>query len=278
VLFFPGISTIAIRVYGRLGNFTSATENNGGVSASSLYFPNGLHVDASGVYIADHSNNRIFFFSSNFTVASRVYGQFGSFLTNKVNNATVSASSLSFPTSVFAITNGVYIADSQNNRVLVYSKNSTVADCVYGQHGFESSLPNSEMVSASSLWSLSGVFADASGTYIADSNNNRVLFYSGGSVNASRVYGQPGNFSTNAPNLGGISANTLSMPNSIAVDSSGVYIGDSGNNRVLFYPVTSTTATQVYGQPNFVSNVANNGGISRSSLDRLLEDKRKKKE
>ncbi len=54
----------------------------------------------------------------------------------------------------------------------------------------------------------------------------------------------------------------------IALDSSGnLYVADEYNNRVLFYPAGSTTATRVYGQSgSFTSNTANNGGISANSL------------
>ncbi len=42
----------------------------------------------------------------------------------------------------------------------------------------------------------------------------------------------------------------------------GVYIADCGNNRVLFFLGTSVTASSVYGQANFTSNLANRGGSS----------------
>ena len=50
----------------------------------------------------------------------------------------------------------------------------------------------------------------------------------------------------------GVSASdtSLSGPLGVFADASGVYVADSGNNRVLFYPETSTTATRVYGQGN----------------------------
>ncbi|MCB1157590.1 MAG: hypothetical protein H7A25_22630 [Leptospiraceae bacterium] len=50
-------------------------------------------------------------------------------------------------------------------------------------------------------------------------------------------------------------------------DSSGVYILDYTNNRALYYPGTSTTATVVWGQGgSFTTGTANNGGISAGSL------------
>ncbi len=49
-------------------------------------------------------------------------------------------------------------------------------------------------------------------------------------------------------------------------------MADHVNNRVLFYPAGSTTATQVYGQGgSFTTNTANNGGISANSLNQPTE-------
>ena len=76
-----------------------------------------------------------------------------------------------------------------------------------------------------------------------------MLFYPSGSTTATRVYGQLGSFTTNTPNNGGVSANSFCDPLGVALDSSGnLYVADYGNNRVLFYPAGSTTATRVYGQ------------------------------
>jgi secreted PhoX family phosphatase len=69
------------------------------------------------------------------------------------------------------------------------------------------------------------------------------------STTADVVYGQLGSFTTNYPNDGGISANSLHDPDGIAVDSSGnLYVSDQQNSRVLFYPAGSTTATGSTGR------------------------------
>jgi sugar lactone lactonase YvrE len=52
------------------------------------------------------------------------------------------------------------------------------------------------------------------------------------------------------------------------LDGSGnLYVADYSNNRVLYYPAGSTTATRVYGQSgSFTTNTGNKGGISANSL------------
>ncbi len=146
----------------------------------------------------------------------------------------------------------------------------TIADVVYGQGGsFTTNNLNNGGISANSSSNPQGVALDSSGNlYVVDSGNSRVLFYPSGSTTATRVYGQDGSFSASSENNGGISANSLSGPTGVALDSSGnLYVVDNPNNRVLFYPSGSTTATRVYGQGgSFASNTPNNGGVSANSL------------
>ncbi len=251
VLYYSGTSTTATRVYGQLGSFTSATANNGGVSANSLNNSltiSGVAVNAGGVYIVDSGNNRVLYYSGTSTTATRVYGQGSIFTTNTANNGGVSANSLNAPQGIAVDAGGVYIADNGNHRVLYFSGTSTTASRVYGQGGiYTTNTANNGGVSANSLNYPNGVAADAGGVYISDKGNNRALYYSGTNTTATRVYGQGGIYTTNTVNNGGISANSLNNPKGIAVDSSGVFIV-GGNNRVLYYLGTSTTATRVYGQ------------------------------
>jgi NHL repeat len=74
----PLTDTVADRVFGQGGSFTSGTCNLGGVSASSLCNPTGVAVDAGGrLYIADLSNSRVLEYDNPLTdtVADRVFGQ-----------------------------------------------------------------------------------------------------------------------------------------------------------------------------------------------------------
>jgi len=73
----------ATRVYGQAGSFTTLTSNKGGISADSLYNPQGIAIDSSGgIYIADRFNNRVLYYSAGSTTATKVYGQNGSFTIN----------------------------------------------------------------------------------------------------------------------------------------------------------------------------------------------------
>ena len=94
-----------------------------------------------------------------------------------------------------------------------------------------------------------------------------------GDTVADRVLGQF-DFSNNAPNL--IDAPGLKGPFSVAIDASvtpnRLYVADSLNSRVLGYKDVTTfinggAADLVIGQPDFISGIANNGGLSANSLN-----------
>lgn len=272
-LIFLSGSSSASTVFGQFGSYASIAINNGGISADSLFSPRGITVDNSGnLFIADTSNNRILYYLPGSTTATRVYGQLGNFTTGTINNGGISANSLAGPYKPTVDADGnLYIANLFAHRVLYYPAGSTTATRVYGQLGsFTTNTLNNGGISADSLNAPVGTALDANGNlYIADRQNNRVLVYPPGSTTATKVFGQFGSFTTNTANNGGVSANSLSAPTGITIDTNGnVYIADSANHRVLYYPTGTTTATRVFGQMNsFTSNTANNGGITASSLN-----------
>ena len=270
VLFYPAGSTTATRIYGQSGDYTSNVANSGGLSANTLSGPYGIALDSGGgLYVADYGNNRVLFYPSGSTTASRVYGQGGSFTSNAANNGGISASSLHQPTAVTLDSSGnLYVVDQYNNRVLFYPSGTTTATKVYGQGGSFSTVNTGSGVNGLNFPVAAAL--DSSGDlYVSDGNNNRVLFYPNNSTTATQVYGQFGSFTSNAANTGGISANSLQNPAGLTVDSSGnLYVADANNRRLLFYPFGTTTATRVYGQGgSFTSNAAS--GISANSLSQV---------
>ncbi len=262
VLYYSGTSTTATRVYGQGGSFTSNTGNKGGISADSLYFPNTIAVDAGGVYIVDGTNNRVLYYPGTSTTATRVYGQGGSFSSSA---AGTTATSLNGPNGIAMGAGGVFISEGSNNRVLYFFGTDTTATRVYGQGGSFTS--NAAGTTSTSLNYPTGVTVDAGGVYISEYYNNRVMYYSGTSTTATRVYGQGGSFTTGTGNNGGVSADSLFGPEEITVVNDGIYIPDYANNRILYYSGTSTTASRVYGQQeSFTTRAANKGGIGAATL------------
>ena len=279
---FPCVGGAASLVFGQGGSFTSGNGDNGGITANSLSFPNGVAVDASGdVYITDTGNSRVLEFNTPLTVtatpgsgdttADLVFGQGGSFSSGDSNSGGLSAESLNFPFGIAVDgASNLYIADEGNNRVLEYNtplittvtlgSGDTTADLVFGQAGsFISSTPDNGGVSANSLSQPYGVSVDsASNVYIVEGDNARVLEYNtpltasvtpgSGDTTADLVFGQGGSFTSagcNSDDGGGEpSANDLCFPNGAAVDTSGnLYVADNNNNRVVEYNTPLTTDT-----------------------------------
>ncbi|TGN19903.1 NHL repeat-containing protein [Leptospira idonii] len=263
VLFYPGTSTTATRVYGQGGNFTTA--NTGSVTDNTFYGVPGANVpdiavDATGVYVSDIYGSRVLFFPGTSTTATRVYGQNGNFTTVNVG---AGADGLANPEGIVTDSTGVYIVDTFNNRILFYPGTSTTATRVYGQSGsFTSNTSNNGGISADSLDNPRGICINEDGVYVADTNNSRVLFYPGISTTATRVYGQNGNFTTNVV---GTTASTLSNPWFVSCYAGNVYISDRGNHRILGYEGNATIATRVWGQNgSFTGNAA---GLSDKELN-----------
>jgi len=156
------------------------------------------------------------------------------FTYSTANSYGVSAYSLNYPFGLCVDPNGgVYVADTDNNRVLHYSGASTMATTVLGQGGSYTTgaANNGGLVSASSLSGPVGVARDSSGAlYVVDDINHRMLYFASGATVATRVYGQGGSFTSATSNKGGVGPNTLYYPAAVVVDSNNKpYIADSSH-------------------------------------------------
>ena len=192
------------------------------------------------------------------TTATKAYGQTSLTSSSRATTAT----GLNMPYSAVTDSNGnLYVADTSNNRVVVYPAGATTANQVFGQSGsFTTGSLNNGGVSANSLSSPCDVAVDASGNvYICDQYNNRVLYYPKGATTATRVYGQGSSGTSFSTSASGVSATALNNPTGVAVDASGnVYIADYNNNRVLYFPSGTVTATRVYGQGSTGTSLTTN--------------------
>ena len=260
--------------------------STGTATASNLCSPAGVAVDEAGnLFVADSQNNRVLEYANPFTACSGVFpcvggpanlvlGQGVSFTSNTANNGGLGAASLDAPLQVAVDgTGNLYVADSNNNRVLEYNaplSTGATATKVFGQGGSSTSNACDFDVgglkltaSANDLCDPVGVALDGLGNlYVTDFDNRRVLEYNtplnagsgesgAGDTTADTVFGQAGSFTSRTCNSVGITADGLCFPSAIAVDGSGnVYIADGASNRVLEYntPLTTdTNADKVFG-------------------------------
>jgi hypothetical protein len=205
-------------------------------SASGLCHPGGLTFDSAGnLWVADSQNHRVVMYAqaslgTNGASASVVLGQpsFGASM-NTANNGGLSATSLDLPTALaFDSAGNLWVADTGNNRVLMYPKaslatNGAAATLELGQPAATAFSSNSPGVGQSLLTDPLGLAFDSSGNlYVTDGtvgSNSRTLVFAPplttSGMNASLVLGQT-NFTTGTQNTGGVSAATQSTPVGVA--------------------------------------------------------------
>ena len=263
-------------VLGQASAVSAGANRGGNASSSTLSGPWGVFSDNSNIYIADTSNNRVLSWNTVTPTdgqgADGVLGQ-GDFFTTVV--AHPGAATQYDPRGIFVDDSYVYVADSSNNRVLLYDNSgglTTGQDAVFvlGQVAFSG---NTSGTGASRLNTPKGVMKEGGNVYVADTYNHRVLIWTSPIVSnaqeADIVLGQDDFDSVAANKGGGISTSSLYEPTGVYSDGSKLYVADSANHRVLIWntttPATGSDADIVLGQANFLVGSANRGGSAGTS-------------
>jgi len=215
------------------------------------------------------------------------FGFNGTFVVGQLNftssGAATTSTGLNFPEGVTVdVARGkFYVVDRLNNRVLRYAypvtANNPVAQIVFGQPNFTSSVANNGGLSASSLNQPTEVLVDPSNgdLWVSDYLNNRLLRFAAAHAiatnqpAATQVLGQP-NFTTNAA---AATQNVMNQPHGLALESSGrLWVADFSNNRVLRFDNAASlgngaNASGVLGQPNFTATAPS---VSQSGLNAAI--------
>jgi NHL repeat len=244
----------------------------------SLTGPEGVAIDpVSGkVFVADTQGNRVLRYAAGVQVALGVPGTaeaemvFGQpdFSTTE---ATTTQTGLAHPEGVAVDAAGdLYVVDTRNSRVVRYRGAATAvtgvaADGVLGQPGYTTSTAGAgtrQMSEPRGLAILGNFLA------VADTKNHRVLVFRGYSDlangdSADFNYGETGLAGTTALRFSSPTCVALSPSGSILVPSALLWVGDTGNRRVLrfakFPPVGANfttgdgTANGVLGAADFTT-------------------------
>jgi sugar lactone lactonase YvrE len=209
------------------------------------------------VFVMDDVNNRVLRFLPGTFDAVEVLGQ------DSMTSTLPGTSDATFSEPLGCAVDkqdNLYISDLINNRVMFFPKGSVNATRVYGQTNFSTSFGG---CNARNFNSPIGIALDSNGNlFVADTSNNRVVVFPPGSTTPSNVIGQGSFDSCGSNREGEVGANTLSHPVDVVVDDQdGIFIVDSANTRVLYYPLGAATpasggATLAYGQPNLNSTTS----------------------
>jgi|GEM_PF-1582465 len=269
ILGFNGLPT----TNGAPASFVLGQEDFVGTTGSSgqggLSRPAGSASDGTRLAVADRSNSRVLLYNalpaSTGAQPDRVLGQ-----QNFSSTAfACSASGLTLPEDVFISQGKLIVADSANNRILIWNSlpttNGAAANLVLGQSSFTTCAANDAngdgtedaTASASTLFDPSGVWTDGTRLLVADTSNNRVLlwnrFPTTNGQPADVVIGQP-DFASRAP---ATTASGLGAPYYVNSTGLQIFVSEDQNNRVTVwnqFPTTNGAAAHtVLGQPDFVS-------------------------
>lgn len=269
-------------------NMTSNDINQGNPdpSSSTLFFPYAIASDGKKLFIADYLNSRVLIYNSiptsNNASADVVVGQPDMASSDCNTGGSVTARTVCGPTAVYSDGTKLFVADSTNDRVLVFNSiptsNNAAADLVIGQADFSGSDDNQGNPSpnAQTLYSPWGISGYGGRLFISDVGNNRVLIYdsipTANNAAANVVVGQQ-NMTSNDDNQGGaVGANTMDEPYRAISDGVRFFVSDSGNNRILVFNSIPTgnnaSANFVIGQGDMNSNAENQGGaVSAQTLN-----------
>jgi sugar lactone lactonase YvrE len=238
---------LADKVFGQ-ADFITTTSS---VGSNKMNRPTGVWVDASDtLWVADRANNRVLRFdtvSNNTDVnssADAVLGQ-PNFVTN---TPSAGAAGLRFPRSVSVSAAGkLFVADTNNNRVLRYDNAATLANganatAVLGQLDF---VGTTSGLSATQMGNPAGAFITPDDSlWVSENDNSRLIRFDGASTKANGaaangVLGQP-NFTTNvsATTDRGLNGGEYGQP---FVDGTGaLWFAEYNNNRILRFPADET--------------------------------------
>jgi sugar lactone lactonase YvrE len=245
---------------------------------AELYAPRAVAVDPAGnVYIADTFNNAV----------RRVDAITGVITTaiSSALNASALTLSLNNPLGIAADANGnVYVADTGNNRILVFDPRSQLVNtfagggatttpnggpCTPGGITLLNSARNAVIYSTptddfgdgcdrlqATLNGPTGLAVDGSGdVYIADAGNSLLRVVNADTGVISSVPGPA--------TLPGVVTLTHA-PESLALDTAGniYYLGNDGNVYMLASGATSDTSVEVYGQTGSNATLSSAAGVA----------------
>ena len=265
-------------------DFTTATTNVA-ATRTTLRQPTAVASDGVHLVVADTNHNRILIWNSIPTVnnapADIVVGQSG-FTSNVPPPSTPTAATLRGPQGVWILNGRLYVADTQNNRVLIYNhiptQNGASADVVLGAPNFTTFVQQdlsqkNDTITASNMVNPVSVTSDGTHLFVTDLGNNRVLMWNSipaaNNQPADVVIGQPDFVSATANNAFTGTAATSSTDTTnketpvLCTQSNGT---DPANN-----PTYPTVCNATLNFPRFALSDGTRLFIADGGNDRVLE-------
>ncbi len=244
-------NSFAHRIDKWLNGATSGTTIAGvsatsGSTASLFQLPKRMVLDKCGnMYIADSYNHRVQKFAIGSTVGVTVAGG---------NGNGSAANQLSYPTDVSLDDAGnLYVCDNENHRIQKFAAGSTSAT-----NGVSVAGGNGAGNAANQLNSAWGFTTDGAGNIlVADTYNNRVMYWAAGATTGVEVAGGNGY---------GTTGYHFNYPTNVALDKYGnFYVADEHNNRIQKFAYLGMSSFTPSVAGTYTATVTNNSGCTGTS-------------
>jgi uncharacterized protein (TIGR03437 family) len=258
-------------------DFTTTTENIA-ASASALRLPTAVATDGVHVVVADTNHNRVLIWnripSANNQGADVVVGQPNFTSSTLPSGNSPTASSMRGPQGVWIQNGKLYVADTQNNRVLIFNhipaSNGASADVVLGAPNFTTfAQPDltqqTTSANASNMLNPVAVTSDGVRLFVTDLGYNRVLVWN--SIPASN--GAPADFALGQPDLISSYANNAYSADANGVETPVMCTTSTGkdSNGNLLYPAYCNSTVNF---PRFALSTGSRLFIADGGNDRVL--------
>ncbi|PCI19449.1 MAG: hypothetical protein COB62_05515 [Piscirickettsiaceae bacterium] len=257
-------------VIGQKDFYSEGRNGKTDVSAASVNVPTGICSCGDGMAVADAWNHRILIWKklpeNNNTPADIVLGQ-ADFLGNESNrgNSFATANSMHWPYGVFWQDGKLFVADSENRRVLIWNQmpteNGQAADVVLGQKDFVTRDENAgDEPNAMSMRWPHGIGIWGGHLCISDAGNNRIMIWKGiptaNGKDCDYVLGQnTAELVDHNQSLYWPRAYTLNMPYGLTVINEWLLVTDTASSRLIAWHIddlkTGAAARALTGQANF---------------------------
>ncbi len=240
-------------------------DGTAGTTATRMSCPQNFAFGPEHLIVSEFCNSRLSFWRldsiATGMAASFAYGQ-PDLVTGTANTGGLSATSIANSASSQIIGSRWFVADSVNNRVLIFTTvpvaPGAVPDAVIGQPDFVS---NTGTNGLNGLGFPLDVSSDGVKIAIADDNNDRTLVYNA-------VPSDAGVFAD--VKLGGFArppdGTNQDSPVGVLIAGGRLFVADRRNNRILVWntipTATDTPADVVLGQVNFTERLNNQGNAA----------------
>lgn len=237
-------------------DFDGGQSNRGHVDpdAGTLFWPYCVSWDGARLWVADTGNRRVLMWQGlpqrHGAPADLVLGQAGFTTRDENGGGAPNASSMRWPHAITFPAGGLCVADAGNNRLMHWrqapQRHNAACDVIVGQaqntaveHNQGSYYPD-----AACLNMPYGAVVVGEQVVVADTANSRLLAWRVGDlqrdgVNAHALAAQPDWNSKGDNRWLPAARDSVCWPYSVAAEGNTLLVADSGNNRVLLWPLAA---------------------------------------